>query len=296
MVIAAVLVRSAIDDDSPAGPTAGGVVICAEDLMDHCRQLDPAIEVRSEPAAATAQAISEGRVAAEVDAWITSSAWVEVMAVRAPEALGRTRGLGTSPVVVATAPGRAAALGELCEGRDVWACLGESVGRPWGDLGAGNPAWRELEAGLPDPDQAVGLSVLASAAVGWFGGTDFAANDLDPSFSDFLAHLADASAGDEDPARTMAVAPGRYSAAGTVAQVAAALAGRDVAAIEPAREVRAVVVGAALRGRQLPDLDRLTSSLTRVGWLAATDATAEAPTLKPGVMAALHSLWKDVRP
>lgn len=295
MIAVSLLVRSALDDESTPQPSDGGVVICARDLLDYCRELGGGIEVRAETATATAQALSEGTVAAEVDAWITSAAWVEVVEGRVPEALDDPEPLGESPVVVAAAPGRGDALGELCRGRDVWACLGESVGRPWSELGAGDPAWRELVVGLRDPDQAVGLSVLASAAVGWFGHADFAANDLDPVFADFLARLADASAGDQEPARTMAVRPGQYSAAGSVAQVADALSGRGVATIEPAVEVRAVLVAVPLRGHRVPSVQSLTEALVADSW-RSTDGAAGAPTLKPGVMAALHSLWKDVRP
>lgn len=297
MVAVAVVVRSALDDgDGDGSPDAGGVVLCAEDLLEWCESLPGAVEVRTEAAATTAQAISDGTVAADVDAWITTSAWTEVVTGRDPDAVAESKALARSGVVVAAAPGRGDALADLCGRRDVWECLGAAVGRSWGDdLGAGDPAWRELEAGIPDPNSATGLSVLASAATGWFAGTDFAANDLDPAFTDFVARLADASEGDRDPARTMAVRPGQYSAAGTLTQVAEGLRARGVDSVAPSTEVRAVVVAVALPGHRLPALGALEDGLRDDGWLGA-DEDDLAPTLKPGVMAALHSLWKDVSP
>ena len=121
---------------------------------------------------------------------------------------------------MATAPGRYDAILDLCGASDVWRCLGDAAGADWGDLGAGRPEWRELKVGLTDPDSAVGLSVLASAAVGFFGNTDFAANDADGEFEGWLANLAEPSAaGDADAARTLATRPGTYSAAGSIAGV-----------------------------------------------------------------------------
>ena len=116
-------------------------------------------------------------------------------------------------------------------GDDIWQCLGGAAGADWADLGDGSHAeWRELKVGLTDPDLALGLPVLASAAAGFFGTTDFAAND--PRFGEFeawLANLAEPSAdGDPDPARTLATRPGTYSAAGAVGAVADQLDGRGV--------------------------------------------------------------------
>ena len=298
MVAAALAVRSALDDEGGerASESAGGVVVCSVDLLEYCEALPGSVEVRAETAAVVADALTGGSLASDVDAWVTSAAWLEVVSGRRPDAFGEARPLGRSRVVVAAAPGRADALGQLCGREDVWACLGGAVGRSWGpDLGAGDPAWRELAVGLRDPDGATGLSVLMSAAVGWFDGTGFAANDLDVDFTDFLARLAAASEGDEEPARTMAVRPGQYSAAGTVAQVVDRLGARGVAAVEPTVDVEAVVVAVPLTGRSLPSLDGIEAALRGDGWRDATDDDL-APTLKTGVLAALHSLWEDVSP
>ena len=195
MVVAAIVIRQAIDDEDDSDPSSDGttVIICAEDLIEECEAFGSRIEVRSEPAATTAAAIADGTVADDVDAWITTTAWLEVVDGRTPDALGDRRALATSPTVVATAPGRFDAITDLCAGDDVWSCLGGSAGSDWADLGDGtHPEWRELKVGLTDPDSAVGLSGLAAASAGFFGNTAFAAND--PAFEEFegwLANLAE---------------------------------------------------------------------------------------------------------
>jgi len=301
MVSAAVLIRQGLGGGSGTGEDSGGdgddniVLVCASDLIEQCNALGDRIDVRAQTAADTAAAIDDGTLADDVDAWITTTAWVEVVDIRAPEALTDTEPLATSPVVVATAPGRFDAVASLCEGDGVWACLGGAAGQSWADLGDGSHAvWRELKVGLTDPNSALGLSVLASASVGFFGNTDFAVNDF-TDFEGWLATLAEPSAdGDADPARTLATVSGRYSAAGSVAAVAERFDARGVQSIEPVTPVAAAVVIVRLEGGdRLPDIGAVRDALVDVGWARASDADL-APTLKPGVMAALHSLWKAV--
>jgi hypothetical protein len=300
MVIAAVAVRRALDDgggDRANDGTGRVVLICATDLLAACGELGGEVEVRAQTATDTAAAIADGTLPTDVDGWITSSAWVEVVRGRSPDGLGDVEALATSPTVVATAPGRFEAIAALCGGQDVWACLGAAAGRDWADLGDGShPEWRDLKVGLTDPDSATGLGVLASASAGFFGSTDFAAND--PAFGDFeswLATLAEPSRqGDPDPALTLATRSGAYSAAGSVAASAERLQSSGVAVIEPASPVSVTVVAAQIAGHPgLPDLGSARGRLEADGWSRAP-VGAVAPTLKPGVMAALHTLWRAV--
>ena len=298
MVAAATLLRDGLDDDDEAGGGDGPVVlICATDLAAACQALGSAVEVREEDPAVTAAALAEGDVAEDVDGWITSTAWLEVTQGRAPGALGDARALATSPAVVATAPGRFEAISDLCAGEDVWVCLGGNAGEDWADLDDGtNASWRELKVGLTDPDLALGLPVLASASAGFFGTTEFSANDSRFSeFESWLGNLAEPSAsGDPDPARTLATRPGTYSAAGAVGAVVDQFAPRDVGRIEPTVPVAATAAAVAVAGGDgLPDTDAVREALLDAGWSAA-DGDDLAPTLKPGVMAALHSLWRAV--
>ncbi len=298
MVTAAVVIRGTIDGD---GGDGGGesdgeaVVVCAADLMDACRDLGGGVDVRAQAATQTAAAIADGTLDEDVDAWVTTTAWVEVVDSRAEGALGEAAALAVSPVVVATAPNRFDAVDGLCAGEDVWACLGARAGQDWGELGdRSHPEWRDLKIGLTDPDSAVGLSVLASAAAGFFGNTSFAANDF-AEFEGWLTNLAEPSAGgDPDPARTMATRSGVYSAAGAVAAVAARSESRGVQSIAPANPVSTTVVIVGLDGGDgPPDGAEVRDALLDTGWSRASEADL-APTLKPGVMAALHTLWRAV--
>ena len=209
------------DEDGGGGGGGGGddaaVVVCATDLEDACDALGSSVEVRTEDPAVTAAALEDGTVADDVDAWITSTAWLEVAESRARGCPGRCPRDRHLPAAVATAAGRYEAISDLCAGDDIWRCLGESAGTDWASLGDGsNASWGELKVGLTDPDLALGLPVLASASAGFFGNTDFATND--PRFGEFeawLANLAEPSAdGDENPALTWRRSQGTYSAAG----------------------------------------------------------------------------------
>src|SRR5436190_8649953 len=181
MVALAVVVRNALDDEDGGGGDGDGqstVVVCASDLAAACEALDDSVEVRIEDPAVTAAALAEGTFEDDVDAWVASTAWLEVAESRAPGALGDARALATSPTVVATAPGRYEAITDLCAGDDVWQCLGGAAGSDWGSLGDGSHAdWHELKVGLTDPDLAIGLPGLASASAGFFGTVDFATDD-----------------------------------------------------------------------------------------------------------------------
>jgi hypothetical protein len=301
MVTVAVIVRDSIDDDDGGGddgrPDGELVIVCASDIAGVCPELGDSVEVRVEDPTVTAATIADGTIADDVDGWITSTAWLEVVESRARGATGEAHAIARTPVVMATAPGRLEAIADLCEGQDVWACLGGAAGEDWADLGDGsNAQWRELKVGLTDPSSATGLPVLASAASGFFGTTEFAAND--PRFGEFetwLANLARPSAeGDVDPARTLATRPGTYSAAGALAAIVEQFAGRGVSSIEPAEPLAATVAVVELpRSDGLPDTDALRDQLRQQGWSAATEDDL-APTLKPGVMAALHTLWRAV--
>ena len=297
MVVVAVMVRGAMDDDEGDGDDrdAVTVVMCAPDLAEACNALGDTVEVRVEDPAVTAASLDDGSLADDVDAWITSTAWLEIAESRSPEAIGDAEAVVTSSTVVATAPGRFDAIADLCSGDDVWQCLGDGAGTPWAELG-GPSSWGDLRVGLADADLAVGLPGIASAAAGFFGSTDFAANDLQAGeFEAWLANLAEPSGdGEDDPALTMATQQGTYSAAGDVSAAADRLDGRGVRSIAPQVPVAATVALVEIEGHgDLPDAGPVSDALQADGWVRANEDDL-APTLKPGVMAALHSLWRAV--
>jgi hypothetical protein len=292
MVAAALVVRGALDDDPGEGPDTGDdqvLVVCDVDLEDACGAFGDDVEVRVETAAETSAALVAGELD-DIDGWVTSGAWRELTESRADRSLGESAVLASSPVVLAVDADRVDALRDLCGDTAVWRCVGDDAGQAWGSLG-GDARWGPLRTGLPDPDTAIGLSVLASIAAGYFDGTEFAANDF-ADLQSWLSRLADASGtGDRDLLRKLVRVRGTYTAGGLTEADAADRA--ELAVLEAAPEVDATVVLVDLAGGDtVPDPGRVRDALVAEGW----DTGAGEPTslLKPGVMAALHTLWKDI--
>ena len=295
LVLAAIVVRSAIDDDgNDSGNNADGevVLVCTSDLAAACAQLD-GVRIIEQDAASTAAGIAEQAEALDgVDGWLTTSAWVEVVDSRAPGRLGDSLLIATSPVVVAVDPSRAEAVTALCQGESIWACLGTNAGAGWGGLGSGQASWGTLRTGLPSANAAIGLPVIAAAASGFFGGTDFASNDFDATgFRDWLAGFTEPSGkGEHMPITRLVTARGTYTAVG---DVAAAAANRRRAVVGDPGVAATVVLVELPGGDRLSGADSMRDALVAAGWTAAS-GDAPPAILKPGVMAALHTLWTEV--
>lgn len=300
LVLVAIVVRSALDDgDTTPGrddrPSDGQLVaVCDTDFADQCRALDGAA-VRVEPSATTSAAIVDG-TAEDIDVWVTTSAWVELTAARVAShegsiPLGSVQPLAIGDVALGVVAGRADALQGLCGGQPSWRCLGDNAGRPWADVG-GQPTWGAVRTGLPDADTAVGLEVLASVAAGYFGSTTFAANDFAPeAFDGWLARLAAPSgAGDRDLLATLVRRQGTYDAGGVLAHEAAPRVELVTVSLRPSVPVRVVAVQLGDEG--LGDGGALRAAFVDAGWTPGGGEPAEL--LVPGVMGALHDLWKDV--
>lgn len=293
-VAVAVLVRQAIDDDGDGGGdgrgSAGDLVVCATDLAEACSAPDDA-EVRVEAAATTAAAIQAGDLP-EGTVWVTTSAWLEVATSRAPGALGEAELVARSPVVVAVDPLRADAVERLCGGA-VLRCLGDHAGGAWGELG-GDARWGPLRTGLPDADSATGLALLGAVTSGWFGSTEFAANDFDAGgLAAWLGTLARPSgSGDPDPAGTLVTRRGQYTAAATTRARTSRLGPDRVAVLETEPAVAVEVVVVRVGDGRPEGTGTLREALDAAGW-EPVDGPA-APRYKPGVLAALHTLWTEV--
>jgi hypothetical protein len=296
VVFVAIVVRSAIDDggdadegDGSRGGSEEVVVVC--DLAPACDGLGD-VTLRNEAAASTALHLVEGTLT-DADVLVTTSAWAEVLEARAPDAIAEVRSLASSPAVVATLPDRSGAIESACGAEPLWRCLGSASGRPWSELG-GEAAWGRISIGITDPDRALGLPVLASVAAGYFGVVDFASNDFDDDFRSWLGALS-GDASRSSPVREMVTAQGSFSAAGSVRARAAEEAGvRSIETLDPSPPVTAIAVAIRLRGGELPDLGPVVDALADAGWQPSDDPGAPAPTFKPGVMAALHTLWTEV--
>jgi len=115
MVAAALAARQAIEGDEEADTGDEQiVVVCDADLARACDALE-GVEVRREDSAVTSAAIDGGDLD-DVDAWVTSAAWLEVTESRAERSIGEAVVLAGSPVVLAADAVRADALQALCGG------------------------------------------------------------------------------------------------------------------------------------------------------------------------------------
>lgn len=293
MVVLAVVVRASLDDTGDDGQADGRVeVLCAPEFADACAALGADVDVTIQDPADTIAALEDTELDDGIDGWFTSNAWLEVARSRAPDGLDEVRPVASTATVVLADDDRAAAVQELCGTRAVWRCLGDEAGQPWGGLG-GTPGWGALKSGVPDAGTVTGLGVLAAVAAGHFGSMDFATNDFDEiDFRSWLAQLVGRRSGVvSDPLAVLATRPGAYTAAGGTDAQARALAG-GVTALDagPVVTIQAVLV--QFEGRdQLPPTGPAVDALRAAGWDEPLDDVPRL--LKPGVLAALFTLWTE---
>jgi hypothetical protein len=325
LIVAAILARDAIDDggDSAGGAAAGRstTVVCPTELADACASLEDDVTVRVEPASVTADRLTTAADAdeADTDVWLAPAPWVEVVAdarERAgdPALVGEpSDAIGRSPVVLVMWNDRAAALeAGACGGPVQWRCLGDAADRPWDSVG-GQGAWGRVNVGLSGSGTANGLVVLGGAAAGYFGGADYAANDLDGGLSGWLGALgAHADATATDVVNEMLTrGPGQFSAVGALEADAARAADRaDVRVVYPApvatADLVAVPIGDAERAAgDIAGNDDLRRALAGAGWrvdgeaaVAGVDDGLDLPADDSlpggGVLGALLARWNEV--
>jgi hypothetical protein len=203
MVGGAVLVRSAIDDDSGSdggGDTASGRLLCASELADACTELADAtdLEIELAPAGDTVRELSTLTDSSGLtyDGWLTLAPEAEIVRdARARAALPALIGVPTSPIartplLFASDRTRLKALDAHCGGDVTYTCLGDSAGDSWSSIG-GQSAWGTLKLGQPDPaTTGGGLSVIGQAAARYFGRTDLSRDDFeDDAFLEWFTRL-----------------------------------------------------------------------------------------------------------
>lgn len=290
MIILAVVVRSAIDDDgAPKGSGSGGrlVLACVTELEAPCRQLDA--DVRIEDASVTALAIARGTAA--IDGWVTFDPWPEMVDVLAErDTLGDSTRAARTDLVIAMVEERAVGLRPTCgtTGSINWRCLGDAIGRPWPEVG-GRAEWGSVKAGLPPASSGAGILALGNAASSFFERTDFATNDFDDRF---LVWKAKVTATPGSYLSFIQQFPAAFSAVGTTqAEVTATgLGGRSVAVNVSPPPARVVAVIAPLAGRRVSGLvPSLQDGLRTAGW-STDDLDAPSGLPSPGVLLALSGL------
>ena len=294
MVVLAVVVRSSLDDGGDDVRADGSVeILCAPELRDACTALGTSVIVTVQDPGDTLAAIEAGEIGDGVDGWLTTNAWLEVAQSRVPDGLDDATPVASTTTVVLVDDDRAAAVTDLCGNRTIWRCLGDDAGQPWGGLG-GEAGWGALKSGIPDATTATGLGVLASVGAGYFGSTDFATNDFDAGdFRSWLAQLAGARRSIvPDPLAVLATRPGTYTAAGGTLAQARNLAG-GVSGLDAVPELMVQAVLVQFEGRDdLPPTGPAIDALRAAGW---DEPQPDAPRLlKPGVLAALLTLWTEV--
>jgi hypothetical protein len=311
MIVVAVVVRNAINDDDVTSVDATGPrqlrLTCVTELTDVCRSIGrahPNVVVTIEPAGTTAQHLGEAHTASglDLDGWLTLAPWPELVAQQRASTRNRLIGAATaplarSPLVIAIENGRRAALQRACATVD-WTCIGAHAGTPWTKLG-GRVEWQQVKPAHPEPVRsATGLLVVGQAAGGFLTGAggdprdlstiDINASDTFPGWFQRLERAvpADALAVGADPFEEWLVTRGASSSlvAGLEAQIGPALAtsgamSRRANVLYPAPVASADVVFAPVGGTT--DLGRLVrerataTALAADGWRVAGQSPVE---------------------
>ncbi len=290
LVVGAVFVRRALDDDDngskgTGSDAASAEVICATELGDACRgaTIDGGpLEGRSvtvEDPGVTAARLSTERSAAGV-AWLVPSVWVDVVAANRREAQfgalpRKSKPLAQASLVAVAPRDRAAALTATC-GED-WAtkCVADAAGGPWSAIG-GDARWGAVKVGLGPRTTTGWLLAVTSAVAGRTGRADFDTTDLDfdDGFTYWFQQFTGARA-NPDPVATMVSAPGIYGAAYDLRLGSVHLAeqrGFTIAQPDPAQTAQVVMVG----GDGI-DTAPLSEALQQQGWSAPNTTTATLP-------------------
>lgn len=295
MVVLAIVVRTSLDDDDGTGSRADDhiEILCAPEFVDACDALGGDITVTIQDPDDTLAALVDGDIDDSVDGWFTTNAWLEVAQTRAPDGLADATAVASTETVVLADDDRAATVKELCGARAVWRCLGDEAGRPWGELG-GPAAWGGLKTGVPDATTPSGLGVLVAIAAGHFGSTDFATNDFEATdLRSWLTQLVGSrTAVVPNPLTVLATRPGAFTAAGGTMAQARSLAG-GVLTLDAAPVITVQAVLIQFGGRDpVPPTGPAVDVLRETGW---DEPLGDIPRLlKPGVLAALFTLWTEV--
>jgi len=319
LIVAAILIRQQLDSPAETAGSAGSgndnggnadqrlTAVCSTELEPACAAADLDIAAVEDPQV-TADRISVegGRLGASV--WIVSDPWPEIVA-EARTAAGLDAGpAGAESTVVATTglavvarQDRIDALTANCGGPVDLRCIGDRAGAPWSTIG-GQAGWGSLTIGIDDTATTAGLVTLGAFGVAWFGGTQFASNDidLDDDFAAWFDRLANAVPGSGPGGTTFL---DRFLNIPATASMVTALSGPAAKRVEASRSadqltvlpvtppvaVRAQVIGTS-GDRSRVDAGKLRRALADLGWEAGS-AGAASGLPRAGVLSALASRW-----
>ncbi len=315
LVVGAALLRRALTDDEADGDAprsaADTTAVCDDTLVAACREAGFA-EVTGEAPGATADRLARGE-ALGADLWVTSEPWPAMVPVladpsgRAPADAPVTEPVASTRLVLVGWPERVDATKAACDGSAAWRCVGDLVGKAWGDVG-GQTGWGTVTVGIDPVSSTSGLLTVAAATRGWFLAADppvadIATNDLDgdDAYRDWLTGLARASAvrgpgtgtALDRFVRTPAGASMVTALEADAKRVLSTAAGADrfrIEVPEPAATTSVVVWGDGGNGV----VDQLRAALEDRGWgRAGAGSAASLP--KPGVMVQLRDRWNPPR-
>ena len=310
MVVGAIAVRNAIDDDEEGGVGGPLRMVCDTALASVCQALageeGDRLRITVEDAAATFERLTDPAAPPlELDGWLVTAPWPGMVAAaqrrasRAP-ALVAGEVLARSPVVLAVRPERHRPLDERCGATVSWKCVGEVASMPWSSLPGGDANWGSVRPTHPPTASTIGLTVVGAGAVSYFGGrTDLSSADLqDDMFRDWLSRLERARPNPADgaPFQTLLRQASAYDLVGTIeadagpSLVAAARPDKPTL-LYPSPVVTADVVlavpdgGAGERMARLVGSESGLSALAGAGWRVPgqrrTPGVAEKPALAP---------------
>jgi hypothetical protein len=294
MIVTALVVRAGIDDGDTSGGGDGETTIaCATELADICEQWAHRADVTpvGQDVGYTIADLSDGRVEEGIDAWLAPATWVELARSQPEAPLGEpSRPIARSRVAIVVDRAQDRRVADAC-GDDVgWRCIAD-VERP--------------SVALTDPESGNGLAVLGAAAVGYFRRADFASNDFDAAFDDWLRSFVDGTliaSGGRSPVDRLITEQGLLTAVGAVEVDARTAETRSERArlIYPAPVSAADVVLAPVRGRMDADVRddlaagrALRDAFTGARWqVDGISGTAGQP--RGGVLAALLERWREI--
>lgn len=325
MIGGAILVRGLLIDGDDGSDGGAGVadgdthLVCATELEAACEALaaeDDSVTFEVEEAGETADRLTAADFQpgeSEVDGWLTLNPWPALVSLRADltnqrDPLGEPSDvLATTRVAVIGPADRTELLVDECDaaGSLSWRCLGEIADDPWETHGASSDQGN-VEVGHDDPTvSATGLLALGQATADYFGRSDFASNDFDDGFRDWLDQLEGSDPGLPLAIQALPVVEqlerfpnASWDAVGTLDPAATAAVGRadgEFTVLYPAPMIVAEAVLAPIRGHEADlDDDDLAAALEAAGW-APGPAPQEAETSpSAGVFEALISEWRNV--